>query len=84
MNSCDKANLKTIRKQQKRKQFKKYGNLFPFYIPAMIFAIIFMYIPMLGLVMAFNENINAYSMEWKTTAWKGLGANKIIDLSSDI
>lgn len=50
-------------KQEKHKvgfksRFKGYGNLFPFYIPAAIFAIVFAYIPMLGLIMAFKENPN--------------------------
>lgn len=37
---------------------KRYGNLFPFYIPAVAFALIFSYLPMAGLVMAFKENPN--------------------------
>jgi len=41
-----------------RDQMKQYGSLFVFYIPAMVFAIIFAYIPMSGLVMAFKENPN--------------------------
>lgn len=39
-------------------QMKRYGSLFPFFIPAVIFAVIFSYIPMAGLVMAFKENPN--------------------------
>lgn len=39
-------------------QMKKYGNLFIFYIPAAVFALVFAYIPMLGLIMAFKENPN--------------------------
>lgn len=39
---------------------KQNGNLFVFYIPAMIFAILFSYIPMAGLVMAFKENPNLF------------------------
>ena len=39
-------------------QMKKYGSLFPFYIPAAVFALVFAYIPMMGLVMAFKENPN--------------------------
>lgn len=39
-------------------QLKKYGGLFPFYIPAAVFAIVFAYIPMMGLIMAFKENPN--------------------------
>ncbi len=41
-----------------RQQMKQNGNLFMFYIPAVIFAILFSYIPMLGLIMAFKENPN--------------------------
>lgn len=40
------------------RQLKQYGSLFPFFIPAVIFALIFAYIPMAGLVMAFKENPN--------------------------
>ena len=39
-------------------QMKQYGNLFPFFIPAVLFAVVFAYIPMAGLVMAFKENPN--------------------------
>ena len=55
------ANVK-LDKTQKRLRFKsdikRYGNLFPFYIPAVLFALIFSNMPMLGLVMAFKENPN--------------------------
>lgn len=37
---------------------KQNGNLFLFYIPGVVFSILFAYIPMLGLVMAFKENPN--------------------------
>lgn len=37
---------------------KKYGNLFLFYIPAVVLALIFSYLPMSGLIMAFKENPN--------------------------
>lgn len=40
------------------KQMKLYGNLFWFYIPAVVLVIIFNYIPMAGIVMAFKENPN--------------------------
>ncbi|MGL4337182.1 MAG: ABC transporter permease [Turicibacter sp.] len=49
------------KKRQKgklKKQFKNRGDLIPFLFPAMFFAIVFAYIPMLGLVMAFKENPN--------------------------
>ena len=41
-----------------KQDMKRYGNLFPFYIPAVAFALVFSYLPMLGLVMAFKENPN--------------------------
>ncbi|WP_313133694.1 ABC transporter permease [Anaerocolumna sp.] len=41
-------------------QLKRNGNLFIFYIPAVVFAILFYYTPMLGLVMAFKENPNLF------------------------
>ncbi|MDU6264224.1 MAG: ABC transporter permease subunit [Anaerocolumna aminovalerica] len=41
-------------------QLKRNGNLFIFYIPAVLFAILFYYTPMLGLVMAFKENPNLF------------------------
>lgn len=41
-----------------RYQLKQNGGLFLFYIPAVVFAILFAYIPMLGLIMAFKENPN--------------------------
>jgi len=41
-------------------QLKRNGNLFIFYIPAVVFAILFAYIPMCGLIMAFKENPNLF------------------------
>lgn len=46
-----------------RDQMKQKGNLFVFYIPAVVFAVIFSYIPMAGLVMAFKENPNLFGAE---------------------
>ena len=46
------------RKLRFKSDMKRYGNLFPFYIPAVVFALVFSYMPMLGLVMAFKENPN--------------------------
>lgn len=40
------------------KQMKLYGNLFWFYIPAIVLVLIFNYIPMAGIIMAFKENPN--------------------------
>lgn len=56
------GNLKTkkqkVGKESFRNQMKQHGNLFIFYIPAVIFAILFSYIPMTGLIMAFKANPN--------------------------
>lgn len=41
-----------------RNDMKRYGDLFLFYIPAVVFALLFSYLPMMGLVMAFKENPN--------------------------
>lgn len=41
-----------------KKQMKLYGNLFWFYIPAVVLVIIFSYIPMAGIIMAFKANPN--------------------------
>lgn len=38
-----------------KEKMKRYGNLLPFYLPAMLVAFVFCYLPMLGLVMAFKE-----------------------------
>lgn len=46
------------RKLRFKSDMKRYRNLFPFYIPAVVFALVFSYMPMLGLVMAFKENPN--------------------------
>ena len=55
------AKVKLNRMEKKLRfkcDMKRYGNLFPFYIPAVVFALVFSYMPMLGLVMAFKENPN--------------------------
>lgn len=56
---------------------KRYGNLFPFLIPAIVLAIIFNYVPMSGLVMAFKENPNLLGSDSAVRAiidaqWAGL------------
>lgn len=40
------------------KQMKQYGNLFLFYIPAIVLVIVFSYVPMAGIIMAFKKNPN--------------------------
>lgn len=55
------AKVKLNRMEKKlrfKSDMKRYGNLFPFYIPAVVFALVFSYMPMLGLVMEFKENPN--------------------------
>ena len=47
-----------LRRRDKISNFKRYGDLLPFYIPAVVFALIFSYLPMAGLVMAFKKNPN--------------------------
>lgn len=41
-----------------RKQWKKHKSLVPFVLPAIIFAILFSYLPMIGILIAFKDNIN--------------------------
>lgn len=41
---------------------KKYRTLIPFVIPAVAFALIFSYLPMVGILIAFKENLNL--MKW--------------------
>lgn len=58
-------------------QLKRNGNLFVFYIPAVVFAILFSYIPMSGLIMAFKENPNLFGSASAITGileakWVGL------------
>ena len=37
---------------------KKYKSLIPFVIPAVLFALIFSYLPMAGILIAFKDNPN--------------------------
>lgn len=53
----NKSNREIIRATRK-KNLKKYAPLYFFFIPSMIFVLIFKYLPMTGLVMAFKENPN--------------------------
>lgn len=41
-----------------KEKFKRCGSLLPFLIPAVLLAIIFSYIPMVGILMAFKSNLN--------------------------
>ncbi|MDE7373248.1 MAG: sugar ABC transporter permease, partial [Clostridia bacterium] len=41
-----------------KKQWKKHKSLVPFVLPAIIFAILFSYLPMFGILIAFKDNIN--------------------------
>lgn len=49
---------KEIIRATRRKNLKKYAPLYFFFIPSMIFVLIFKYFPMVGLVLAFKENPN--------------------------
>lgn len=60
---------KAKNKRSFSKDMKQYGSLFVFYLPAVIFAILFSYIPMLGLIMAFKENPNLFG---SSSAVKGI------------
>lgn len=51
---------KNVTKVSFRTQLKNRGSLFVFYIPAVVFSILFSYIPMMGLIMAFKENPNLF------------------------
>ncbi len=46
---------KALTQNSLKYKMKKYGNLLPFYLPAVVVAFIFCYLPMLGLVMAFKD-----------------------------
>lgn len=52
-----KSNREIIR-ANRRKNLKKYAPLYFFFIPSMIFVLVFKYLPMAGLVLAFKENPN--------------------------
>ena len=41
-----------------KKNFKKNKGLIPFVIPAVVFALIFSYLPMVGILIAFKDNPN--------------------------
>ncbi len=55
-----KSKKENAKKENFRYQMKRNGNLFIFYLPAVFFAILFSYVPMMGLVMAFKENPNLF------------------------
>lgn len=52
-----KSNKEIIR-ANRAKNLRKYAPLYFFFIPSMIFVVIFKYFPMVGLVLAFKENPN--------------------------
>lgn len=41
-----------------RHNLKKHRNLIPFVVPAVVFALVFSYLPMLGILIAFKDNPN--------------------------
>ena len=52
-----KSNREIIRANN-RKNLRKYAPLYFFFVPSMLFVLIFKYFPMVGLVLAFKENPN--------------------------
>lgn len=47
---------KAIARRERNNNLRKYAPLYLFFIPSVLFIIIFKYVPMAGLVMAFKEN----------------------------
>lgn len=47
---------KAIARRTRNDNLKKYAPLYLFFIPSIIFVLIFKYVPMAGLIMAFKEN----------------------------
>ncbi|MFI3201259.1 MAG: ABC transporter permease subunit [Eubacteriales bacterium] len=60
---------KSIKRKVFMENWKKYGDLSFFYIPAIVFSLIFTFVPLLGLVMAFKENPNLFGTD---TAIQGI------------
>lgn len=73
-------------KSTRNLKFKKYAPLYLFFIPSAAFVIIFKYLPMAGLIMAFKENPNMLAASSPVQAilkadWVGLQNFK--DMFSD-
>lgn len=68
-----------VKRTHFRNQMHQNGALFLFYIPAVVFALIFCYVPMLGLVMAFKENPNLLG---STSAIQGIIDAKWVGLDN--
>ncbi len=45
-------------KEYTKKQLKKYRGMYPFLLPAVLLALVFSYLPMVGLLIAFKDKIN--------------------------
>lgn len=45
-------------KEHKKVLLKRYKTLYPFLIPAVLLAVVFSYLPMAGLLIAFKDNLN--------------------------
>lgn len=45
-------------KQHEKTLLKRYKTLYPFLIPAVLLALVFSYLPMVGLLIAFKDNLN--------------------------
>lgn len=41
-----------------KSKWKKNKSLVPFVLPAVVFAVLFSYLPLIGLLIAFKDNIN--------------------------
>ena len=46
-----------------KEKMKRYGSLMPFLLPAVILALLFSYIPMVGILMAFKSDLNLFLYE---------------------
>ena len=49
---------RALAKANRRRGLKRYAPLYFFFIPSAVFVIVFKYLPMAGLIMAFKENPN--------------------------
>ncbi len=64
-------------KSTRNLKFKKYAPLYLFFVPSALFVLIFKYLPMAGLIMAFKENPNMLAASSPVqaildTEWVGL------------
>ncbi len=65
---------KPLTKSERRKlDFKRHGWILMFIIPALIYVIIFCYVPMYGIVVAFQDYVPGNSIIGADTEWIGFG-----------